>query len=303
MSLDQSVANVRETRRFVFRRPCEASFGDVPIRLIDLSRSGAQAMHTAPIPAGTESHIELTVPGAKRRVSLRARVVWSRRAESSGSQKIGLAITDERFDLAADLIDQMVRLRWVEVERRRSARPAPKTLSGPTRSLDEARRALAFVSNDTPAALRWRERVRASALPGDRHPIEVLAAWELLGRAIDLEIVAFAHREQSSFVLSAAELLEDETAHPDVAIADAKRALDFLERNRATAARWIALVRDAMPDDRRPIEVLAAWELLGRSIDVGVVELAWRQRATEGHAHPRAAAAPSTRREPALARA
>jgi hypothetical protein len=274
----ETATNVRETRRFVFRRPFEASFGDVPIRLIDLSRSGAQAMHAARIAPGTESRIEVTVPGASRRLSLRARVVWSRRAESSGNQKIGLAITDERFDLAADLIDQMVRMRWVEVDKQ-ATKPgfSLKTPFAPAHSLEQARRALAFVSNDSPAANRWRDRVRASAPPSNRRPIEVLAAWELLARSIDVELVEFAHRERESFVLSASELL-DEDECPDVAIAEARRALDFLARHRAIAARWFALVRDAMPDVSHPIEVLAAWELLGRSIDVEVVAIAHRER-------------------------
>jgi len=276
----ESAMNVRETRRFIFRRPCEASFGDVPIRLIDLSRSGAQAMHTARIAPGTESRIEVPVPGASRRLSLRARVVWSRRAESSGNQKIGLAITDERFDLAADLIDQMVRERLVDVDKGAKQTFNSKTPFAPAHSLDEARRALAFVSNDSPAANRWRDRVRASADPTNRHPIEVLAAWELLARSIDLELIAFAHRERESFVLSAAELLDDEDG-PDVAVAEARRALDFLARHRAAAARWFALVHDAMPEDSHPIEVLAAWELLGRGIDVEVVAIAHRERIAE----------------------
>lgn len=277
MASTVNAETVREMRRFVFRRPCEASFGDVPIRLIDLSRTGAQAMHTQRIAPGTESRIEVNVPGSSRRLSLRARVVWSRRAESSGNQKIGLAITDERFDLAADLIDQMVRMRWVEVDKQAKPRPAPKTLSGPAHSLEQARRALAFVSNDTPASRRWRDRVRACSAPAGRHPIEVLAAWELLARSIDLELVAFAHRERESFVLSAAELL-DERDGPEVASAEARRALEFLARNGATAGRWFALVREAVHDDRHPIEVLAAWELLGRSVDVEVVAIAHRER-------------------------
>jgi hypothetical protein len=274
----ETATNIRETRRFVFRRPCEASFGDVPIRLIDLSRSGAQAMHAARIAPGTESRIELTVPGASRRLSLRARVVWSRRAESSGNQKIGLAITDERFDLAADLIDHMVRMRWVEVDKQ-STKPgfSAKTPFAPAHSLEQARRALAFVSNDSPAANRWRDRVRASAPPTNRRPIEVLAAWELLARSVDVELIDFAHRERESFVLSASELLDDEG--PGLAIAEARRALDFLARHRTTAARWFSLVHDAMPDASHPIEVLAAWELLGRSIDVEVVAIAHRERA------------------------
>lgn len=234
-------------------------------------------MPTQRIAPGTESRIEVTVPGSSRRLSLRARVVWSRRAESSGNQKIGLAITDERFDLAADLIDQMVRMRWVEVDRRATPRPSAKTISGPAHSLEQARRALAFVSNDTPAARRWRDRVRVCSSPTERHPIEVLAAWELLARSIDLELVAFAHRELESFVLSAAELL-DESDGPDVASAEARRALEFLARNRATASRWLALVREASRDDRHPIEVLAAWELLGRSVDVEVVAIAHREQ-------------------------
>jgi hypothetical protein len=269
--------SVRETRRFVFRRPCEASFGNVPIHLIDLSRSGAQAMHNERISPGTESRIEVTVPGSSRRLSLRARVVWSRRAESSGNQKIGLAITDERFDLAADLIDQMVRMRWVEVDRQSAPRHVAKTLSVPAHTLEQARRALAFVSNDSPAARRWLDRVRACTTPTGRHPIEVLAAWELLGRSVDLELVAFARRERESFVLSAAELL-DEGDGPAVASSEAARALEFLERNRAAASRWLAIVREASNDDRHPIEVLAAWELLGRSVDVEVVAIAHRER-------------------------
>jgi hypothetical protein len=208
----ESAVTTRETRRFVFRRPCEASFGDVPIRLIDLSRSGAQAMHTAPIAPGTESRIEVTVPGASRRLSLRARVVWSRHAESSGKQKIGLAITDDRFDLAADLIDQMVRMRWVEVDKQAKPRPASQTPAEPVKSLEQARRALSFVSNDSPAAIRWRERVRRDSFPTNSYPIEVLAAWELLGCAIDIEQVALAHRERESFVLSASELLDESDA-------------------------------------------------------------------------------------------
>ncbi len=276
MQATQETVTVRETRRFVFRRPCEASFADVPITLIDLSRSGAQAMHDSPMTPGTESRIELSVPGASRRLSLRARVVWSRRAESSGRQKIGLAITDERFDLAADLIDQMVRMRWVEVERTPKSRTS-KTFSAPAHSLDEARRALAFVAKDSAAASRWIDRVRESATPTDRHPVEVLAAWELLGRTIDVEIVAFAYRERESFVLSASELLDD-GGEPDVAIAEARRALAFLARNRAAASRWLSLVRETSPADSHPVEVLAAWELLGRSVSIELVALAHRER-------------------------
>lgn len=277
MSAIQNTMNARETRRFVFRHPCAASFGKVPITLIDLSRSGAQAMHHEPIAPGTESQIEVAVPGASRLLSLRARVVWSRRTESSGRQQIGLAITDERFDRAADLIDQMVRMRWVTVERGPRSRPASKTLSAPAHSLDEARRALAFVSRDTPAASRWIDRVKEGWTPTDRHPVEVLAAWELLGRAIDVEIVAFAHRERETFVLSASELL-DESDEPGVAISEARRALAFLARNRNAAERWLATVRATTPESRHPVEVLAAWELLGRSIDIEVVALAHRER-------------------------
>ena len=273
----QDPVNARETRRFVFRRPCAASFGEVPITLIDLSRSGAQAMHHDPIPPGTESRIEVSVPGASRLLSLRARVVWSRRAESSGRQKIGLAITDERFDLAADLIDQMVRMRWVEVERRPGSRPAPKTFSAPSHSLDEARRALAFVSRGNAASNRWIERVRGSWTPTDRHPVEVLAAWELLGRTIDVEIVAFAHREQESFVFSASDFL-DESDAPEVAIAEARRALAFLAKNRSAAARWLSFVRETTPEGHHPVEVLGAWELLGRSVDLEVVAIVHRER-------------------------
>jgi hypothetical protein len=269
----QEDTNARESRRFVFRRPCAASFGDVPITLIDLSRSGAQAMHDRPMAPGTESRIELSVPGVARRLSLRARVVWSRRAESSGRQKIGLAITDDRFDLAADLIDQMVRMRWVAVERTPTRRPAPKLLSTPAQSLDEARRALAFVSKNSSAARRWIDRVRETASPSDRHPVEVLAAWELLGRVIDLEVIAFANRERESFVLNAAELLE-ECAEPEVALEEARRALAFLARNQAIASRWLSLVRETSPASDHPDEVLAAWELLGRNVAIEVVALA-----------------------------
>lgn len=262
----------RSARRFVFRKQFKAKFGEFPIRLVDLSATGAQAEHAASIAPGTESLIEIAVPGAGRRLSLRARVVWSRDEESTGVQRIGLAITDSRFDLAADLIDQMVRMRWVDVESVARPRPASKILGGAERSLEEARRALAFVAHDTPAAKRWRERVRETSTPTQRFPIEVLAAWELLAQSIDIEIVAHAYRENETFVFSGSELLADEKA--DNSLAEARRALDFLSRNSATAKRWFALVRGGKVDDRYPLEVIAAWELLGRNVDIDIIAVA-----------------------------
>ncbi len=204
MALEDIISqdNARENRRFVFRRQLAATFGDVPVTLIDLSRKGAKAEHELPLPPGVEAKIEVLVPGVRTRLSLRAKVIWSQDA-GSGARRTGLAITDERFDLAADLLDHMVRLRWVDVERNndRNARPSARARECSQKTLEQVGRALAFVSRNSGVSRRWRQLVEASAAHTDRHPIEVLSAWELLGRGVALDVVSQVYRERQTFVL------------------------------------------------------------------------------------------------------
>jgi hypothetical protein len=203
--------NARENRRFVFRKQFEATFGGISITLIDLSRSGAQAEHEQPLCPGAEGAIELGVPGVRARLTLRAKVVWTRTGSATEPHRTGLAIIDGRFDLAADLLDQMVRLRWVEVERNRDtwACPASKTRSHPPEVLGKVHGALTFVGRKSAASRRWLELVAPGFAPTDCRPIEVYAAWELLGRSVSLDAVAQIHRERETFVLSASDLIEE----------------------------------------------------------------------------------------------
>jgi len=187
-------ANLMHTtrvRRFNFRKPLDAQFRGVSVRVLDLSETGARLTHREPLIAGLEGAFQVEVPSSRRNLTLRARVVWSR-ALRDGSFDTGLKIVDERLDRAADLLDHLVRLGWTEGRKLHSA---GNKLRGTAGDLVAARNAIDFLTKNRSASARWKRLVERDMAPSSGYPIEILAAWELLGRSIDVEVVARAHRE------------------------------------------------------------------------------------------------------------
>jgi len=205
-------ANLLQTnrvRRFTFRKPLDAHFRGVSIRVLDLSETGARVTHREPLIAGLEGAFQVEVPSSRKNLTLRARVVWSR-ALRDGSFDTGLKIIDERLDRAADLLDHLYRLGSTEGRRLHSA---GNKLRGTAGDLVAARNALDFLTKNRSASARWKRLVERDMTPSSGYPIEILAAWELLGRSVDVEVVARAQRESEPFVLDLDSLLsEDESA-------------------------------------------------------------------------------------------
>jgi len=203
-------------RRFAFRKPLIATFRGVTLRVVDLSLSGARVTHREPLVAGLEGSLSVEVPGLavevpdlRTRLELRARVIWSR-VQRDGTLDTGLKIVDSRPDRAADLLDHLVRLGWARSSGPREARNKLRSSEG---DLKSAKQALDFLTKNRSASSRWKRLVERDLPSANGYPIEILAAWELLGRSIDVEVVAQAQRESQPFELDAESLLlEDEAA-------------------------------------------------------------------------------------------
>lgn len=193
-------------RRFTFHKALSATFRGVSLRVVDLSESGARVSHREPLVAGLEGTLCVEVPGSADDLALRAKVVWSR-VQDDGLLDTGLKIIDTRPDRAADLLDHLVRLGWAGTSKPREAK---NKLRGSDEDLRSARQALDFLTKNRSASVRWKRLVERDLVSLNGYPVEILAAWELLGRAVDVEVVERAHRETEPFVLNAETLLLDE---------------------------------------------------------------------------------------------
>lgn len=193
-------------RRFTFKKALSAMFRGVPLRVVDLSEAGARVSHREPLVVGLEGPLCVEIPGSDDALTLRARVVWSR-AQDDGMLDTGLKIIDARPDRAADLLDHLVRLGWAGTSKPREAR---NKLRGSDEDLRSARQALDFLRNNRSASVRWKRLVERDLVASNGYPVEILAAWELLGRAVDVEVVERAQREAEPFVLNAETLLIDD---------------------------------------------------------------------------------------------
>lgn len=206
MSAD--AAFTARVRRFTLHKSLEAHFLGVGLRIVDLSETGARAIHKEALVAGLVGLLSVRLPSSASPVALRARVVWSR-VLSDGRLETGFVIIDPRQDRAADLLDHLVRLGWAGKSQHHHAR---NKLRGSEGDLRSARQALDFLARNRSASARWKHLVERELPVTNGYPIEVLAAWELLGRTIDVEVVARAKRETEPFVLDAESLLVEEDA-------------------------------------------------------------------------------------------
>jgi hypothetical protein len=193
-------------RRFTFRKSVDATFRGVSLKVVDLSETGARVMHRDPLIVGLEGTFALQVPSSRECVALRARVIWSH-ALRDGKLETGLKIVDGRLDRAADLLDHLVRLGWTGANKLRAA---GNKLRGSEGDLRAAHAALDFLTKNRSASARWKRLVERDFPSSHGYPTEVVAAWELLGRSIDVELVAQAHRESKPFILEGESLLVDE---------------------------------------------------------------------------------------------
>lgn len=196
---------VARNRRFELRRPFDATFRGLVVRVVELSERGARIVHDDPLVADLIGSLVVAVPSAPL-VTLRARVVWSRALPTSRFES-GLTFAAERPDRAADLLDHLVRLGWAGTTGPRAARNRVSDAGG---DLGAARQALEFLSRNRSVSARWKRLVERDLPSTNGYPVEVVAAWELLGRAIDVETVARAHRESNPFELDGNALLEEE---------------------------------------------------------------------------------------------
>ncbi|HVT01906.1 MAG TPA: hypothetical protein VHL58_00860 [Thermoanaerobaculia bacterium] len=193
-------SEARSKKRFRFQQPFAAAFDGQTIALLDLSQEGAQAGHEEQILVGREATLEVNVPGA-RTISLRAVAVWSRDSGQEFPRRTGIRITEERVDLAADVLDYFVRLRKVRFDKESLTRkPATleetrstdtKTAAASPEDQERVRQALLFVAQPGRMTEFWMQLAESTrAEERMEHPLEVIAAWELIDRAIDIDQVA-----------------------------------------------------------------------------------------------------------------
>jgi|GEM_PF-3479098 len=193
----------RTKKRFSFQRPFAAAFAGKPIALLDLSQEGAQVGHEEQLPLNSESVLELTVTGMKT-ISLRGVAVWTRDSGQEFPRRSGIRITESRLDLAADVLDYFVRLRKVRFDKESlSRKPAvaeprlqiKRIIPLSTEKQQRVRQALLFLTQPGRMTDFWLGLAESTKVETNlQHPLEVIAAWELLDRGIDIDQVAEAAR-------------------------------------------------------------------------------------------------------------
>jgi hypothetical protein len=194
--------DARAKKRFSFNKPMVAKFEGLPVTLVDLSQTGAQIAHVEPIAGHSEGFLSVDVPGRATNIKLRARVMWTRR---DGTERVsGLAITEERADKAADLLEYFLYLRKVQLQKKpipalREAAPLAEAKQSTLEALheiDETKPVIAakdYLARFPSAASKWRAVVQRSCSSEERamHSLDVLAVWELLNRGVRIEVVEF----------------------------------------------------------------------------------------------------------------
>lgn len=202
----------RRKKRFAFESPLPATFSSLPVELIDISVAGAQIRHNDAFPLGKEAPLTVVVPATNATLSIRARVRWSRltgRGTNGLSvYRSGLALTEERADVAADLVDQLVQTKRAafdgeSLEKKREAlerkaetrqklkKDGAHAAATAAEQLDAVRKARVYLQHNPVEMNKWLNRARyaANRQKEGHYSMEVLAVWEFLGRKVELTVV------------------------------------------------------------------------------------------------------------------
>lgn len=197
--------DLRMAPRYVPRRQIDGIFGETKFTIVQLSKTGLRIRHTGALMPGDEAKLSFALLANARSVVVRARVVWTSLARSSGdSFSISGVKVIEHQDRLARAIDMLTVSHYLQPERRAARR----------RDADDEKYILEGVSDDEVAAVmnamqkfaddpveanRWYGRgrfalsdedVRRSAPARPREREEVLGIWEYLERQVEIPKVA-----------------------------------------------------------------------------------------------------------------
>lgn len=143
--MTMSVEELRKADRFVSVEAIAGTFGPTETTIVNLSISGAQITHPAPLRIGTVAR--LAFKRSEASVNAQARVLWSHAAPGAGGKLIyrsGLRIeaVDPQYAMALNAliragvirqdIDSLERKRKRDMEREEKKKSGPKPLLVPT---------------------------------------------------------------------------------------------------------------------------------------------------------------------------
>lgn len=216
--MEVTVEETRHRIRYVVRGMLRGFIGQVEMTVCDLSETGVQLEHAAPLRVGTRARGAVQHQG--RTVPFVGIVTRSRLSTTAGAAGKLLYRTGVRFEdpdtNLLDLIQQLVRDGMLSedpgsLERKRkklAARNVPQdrgamrvlrpVVAVPQDKLLLVRQARERLRANPDEARKWYNRVRfveperAAALARSPFRDEILAVWEYLERSIELTIVAAA---------------------------------------------------------------------------------------------------------------
>lgn len=211
-----NVVECRTEDRYSVTRRVEGRLAGVDVVVVDMALHGAQLRHSTPIKPRSTVRLAFSAQGCETRISLPARVVWSRLAEKAapGGERpycSGVRLEDPEGTMASMIgqllnvkaarldKDSIERKRTVVEKRERSKQQpdikffganVPRVPDDVILLVRQTRRRL----QANPAEnVRWLNRARYSLDEAGvqiHHRDDVLAVWEYLNRSVGLDIIA-----------------------------------------------------------------------------------------------------------------
>ena len=210
------IAETRQSRRYVVHGLLTGYFGGVDVAIRDISETGMQVEHAAPLKPGLRARLGVYRAGTT--IVFSASIVWCRLSTVANEQGKFVYRSGVRLDTsAAALLRDLVRERLIaedasSLEKKRqklAARAAPKDLypamkiitrapSIPADALLLVQQARSRLRSQPDEALRWYNRAKyamaehASELTDSAYREEIFAVWEYLERSLSLQTIALA---------------------------------------------------------------------------------------------------------------
>lgn len=198
-------SKTRRHKRHIFEPPIAANYGASPVMLMNISVSGMQFEHHAPIKLKTPSRISIPFPRSASTAELKGEVLWSHLSRSPNAEGKYIYRSGIALEETSDNMAEVAKLVQAYAARKQagSAEAPRQTASGPVMrhvhtqqlGIDSDRQLLilqvAQRLRDNPAELQLHAQRGRSALSIRIASVvqsdEVLAVWEYLQRVVSLD--------------------------------------------------------------------------------------------------------------------
>lgn len=223
---DSQEPDVKDTRgkpRFVFTTPIDATYNAYPIRIRNISGSGAQIEHPEPLKLHSSAKLAVSVPRSSETITLRGVLVWSRLARAPDKEGKHLYRSGVKLDgqgpAVSAMVDRIITIysgeedrqsldRKKEVLREKAAKDTLRVQAGALDStwrripshqrqidpdkvllIEQTLARLKKTPDDIPRFAGRARKALEKKGEGLGEPDEMLAVWEYLDRLVPLGMV------------------------------------------------------------------------------------------------------------------